>query len=140
VAETNSSSEPPRFVVSQRRPVVRSVYTIEITRPPKLRRHDISDDELEILRITAVDGFLEAFWGCLGALFAALPSAIDSAWDAWFSKSPHPLTVVHMIEIAIVIAAFSAAITLRLVTRRNQQRTNDLVKGIRKREVVDTTD
>lgn len=138
MADTNTSVDPPHFVRHQP-PVLRPVYIIETTRPPTIRRHDISDDELELLRITAVDGFLEAFWGCVGALFAALPSAIESAWDAWFSKTPHSLTLIHTIEIVIVVAAFSAAVTLRLVIRRNNQRTNDLVKNIRNRE-VDTAD
>ena len=67
--------------MSHRPPVLGPpLYNFEITRPPTLIRHDISDDEVEILRITAIDGFLEAFWGCIGASFAALPAAIGSAW------------------------------------------------------------
>ncbi|MGH7044912.1 MAG: hypothetical protein ACREE2_00810 [Stellaceae bacterium] len=87
-----------------------------------------------MLGITAVDGFSEAFWGCVGAAFAALPAAIESIWGAWLTTPPQSLTVVHLVEVSIVVAALSAAATLRLVTRRKVLRTRDRIKAIRQRQ------
>ena len=83
---------------------------ITTTAPDEIRRHNISDDELERLMAGCeTEGQTGTFWGLVGAAVAALPSAGESLWNAYAVQPAVNLSVYHLIEVIIVVASAAGA-------------------------------
>lgn len=118
----------------RRRGNAESAFKISTTAPDELRRHNISDEELEMLTRDNRDGLSEAFWGLVGAAAAALPSAGESLWDAFAAKTPVALNPLHLIEVMIVVGGIVGAIIIKIVSRGRSNRVTELVTSIRGRQ------
>lgn len=85
-------------------------YTVEVSRPKKIVRHDISDEELDILCRGATGHRLEALWVSLGASISSAPSAVPALVKKWRGvKSgediiPYSIPGVDLIHILIFVA------------------------------------
>ena len=88
-------------------------YEIKIstTVPDKIVRHNISDEELDVLCDSSRDELWELRWAALGALLSALPAAMEGLYR--YVTSPEgqmgPLTLFQ-----VLIAFVSAAVWLVL--------------------------
>jgi hypothetical protein len=109
------------------------VFKISTTAPEEIRRHNISDEELELLSGCIQDGLSDAFWALVGGALAVSPSAIAALWNAYFKKPPDALGALHLMEILILVGTLTPAIAIRLVNRSRRERAKDLVTRIRAR-------
>ncbi len=107
--------------------------SIRTTQPEELIRHNISDEELEMLKDTNRDGLNELFWGCVGAALASLPPACESLLKAYHETPAVPITIAHQAEIIIFVVTTAVAIVLLVISRSRSRRATDLVEGIRRR-------
>lgn len=106
---------------------------IETTRPERLLRHNISDEDLEMLAGLRREGLSEVFWGLFGASIVSLPPSIAALVDTYSSSPPAPLTVLHLVEIAISAAAITATVLTLIIWRVWGHPARDLVSEIKKR-------
>ena len=106
---------------------------IVTTKPSELRRHNISDEELEMLKQNSTDGMSEIFWGLAGAACAAAPSALETIWKAYIEKPNTPISVLHLVEIGIVLLGAGGAVLVKLLSRGRGVRLEKLITGIRSR-------
>lgn len=107
---------------------------VATTIPDELRRHNISDEELEMLTIESKDGLSEMFWGFAGAAAAALPSAAEAIWNAYIEKNAVPLNLLHLAEIIIVFVCIVGAALVRIVSGGRSKRVEKLTATIRSRQ------
>lgn len=106
---------------------------IEYTRPTFILRHDISDEELTMLENARRDGMAEAFWGFLGAGLAAVPSALEAVWKAYIENPETPLSIIHLIEIGIVLVAFAVVTAIHIIANSRGKTTKTVIETIRAR-------
>jgi hypothetical protein len=111
---------------------------IKTTQPDELLRHNISDEDLEMLKDTNRDGLEGAFWGCFGAALASLPPSCESLLKAYIESPSTPLTIVHLAEIIIFIATAAISIALYIVSNSRSKRATTLVEKIRARTALPT--
>jgi hypothetical protein len=114
--------------------LVSSQLKIVTTGPEFLLGHWISDEQLEMLRSVNRDGLSEAFWAFVGAAFAAFPSAVEAVWSAYLENPHVPLSVLHLIEVGIVIGSACIACCIWLISGWKSKRVKDLVDEIRGRQ------
>jgi hypothetical protein len=108
---------------------------IETSGPISIRRHLISDEQLEMLTTLNREGLSEAFWAFVAGALGALPSAGEALWNAYVVQPPIPLTPIHLCEVAIVLICAALATAMKVVSARRARRSVDLVKRIRNQPV-----
>jgi uncharacterized membrane protein YedE/YeeE len=99
-----------------------------------LLRHNISDEELEMLTQDTRDGLSEAFWAFTGAAIAVFPTAVDSLWKAFIVRPATPLDPLQLVNISIVVGTVVGAAILRIVWSRRSNRARALAANIRARQ------
>lgn len=107
-----------------------SEYPIRITKPSEILRHDISDEELNLLASTKRDSFSEAFWAMVGAAVVALPPAIKAIVNYAHGAS---VDGVGILEIAIFLVTVSIGGTIWVVGASRSKTASNLVAEIRAR-------
>ena len=112
-------------------------YKISTTKPDNLRRHDISDEELEMLSGESRDGLSEAFWAFVGVVLGALPSACQAFYRAFWAVPRIPLSITHLVEIIEVCGAIIGIVIVRWVSRGRSSRIKQLVQTIRARKTTE---
>jgi hypothetical protein len=117
------------FASSAARPV-----QILTTQPAQLLRHNISDEELEMLGATNRDGLSEALWGCVGAAIALLSPVAEALWKAYIETPSTGLTILHLFEVAAFIGTSSVAITISVVSSSRGKRAQGIISDIRGRQ------
>ena len=55
-------------------------FVVATTKPDRLLRHDISDEELEVLCEMSSSHLIEAMWAALGAFIGFSPSSIQAIY------------------------------------------------------------
>ena len=103
---------------------------ISTTSPAEILRHNISDEQLDALTRDSGDGLSEMFWGFVSAAVAALPSAGEATWNAFFAIPKVPLSILHLIEIIIVSGAVACAIVVKIISRGRRDRVKELADKI----------
>jgi len=106
---------------------------IETTGDIVLRRHLISDEQLNMLAGENRDGLSEAFWAFVAGALGSAPSALESLYGSYFQKPPIPLTLVHLLEVIILAICVALGIGVHFVRSRRTQRVEDLVEKIKTR-------
>jgi len=95
---------------------------IRTTHPDELLRHDISDEELEMLGENKKSFFHEFMWAALTGAIGSGPAATHNIHSAFFATPASALTAFELIEIVIffgfVILACFAAVAMRLEMKR----------------------
>ena len=83
-------------------------FAIATTAPDELLRHNISDEELDMLCESRSDGATEGCWVALGALAASAPAALPAMLNYHTSQSPMGLAdflQIIIFWIALVVLA-----------------------------------
>lgn len=91
-------------------------HTIVTTMPDEIPRHNISDEELDMLCDPSRDELWETKWAALGAGLGALPTAVDALLD--FSRPTGVLTVLDLVQVLIAVVAIAVWVVLRFVVQR----------------------
>jgi hypothetical protein len=106
---------------------------IRTTLPAELRRHNISDEELEMLMQDSRDGLTEAFWAFVGGFLASLPPTLETITRSFFGEHPEPINIVHLCEIVISAVCFALAVATMFLGRGKSKRIRTLGSEIRAR-------
>ena len=115
------------------KPGTTTAYKIERTSPDVLRRHDISDEELEKLADTKRDYLWEGKWVALGVFLGVAPACLDELGEAYVADPGSPLSVGDLFQVVVFFASAVAFVILRRVMKRKSSDAKDLATAIRER-------
>jgi hypothetical protein len=112
-----------------------STVPIEIvtTQPAQLLRHNISDEELEMLATIRREGLGEAVAATAGAAVALAPAVGETIWKAYIETPFTPISIFHLIEIVAFGATTAVGIAVYLLSGSRGNRVRELVQEIRGR-------
>jgi hypothetical protein len=126
ISKDTTSTRPGHFLPGHFLPV-------QTTRPPILIRHDISDEELEMLKEGSRDGLSGALWAFAGAALSAIPPGGMAVYMAYVQDPPEPLTGLGLIEILLLFGCAILVIAIKFIAFGRVKRVKDLVGNIRSR-------
>lgn len=104
---------------------------IKTSQPDSLLRHNISDEQLQMLSDLKRDGLYQLGWAAVGGVAGSVVPAIEAVWRSYAETPAHPLTVVGLLNIAVLLISLTAAGISFPVARSRAQAASDLVKQIR---------
>ena len=104
------------------------------TAPEEIIRHNISDEELEMFLNSNRDGFSETMWACVGISAGVITSVIEKVHLAFFDASKTPLTIISLIEIAMLFLSLGIASAIFFASKSKGKTTKNLIDEIRKRK------
>lgn len=107
-----------------------SGYSIKRTMPDELIRHDISDEELDMLCDGRKDSAWEAMWVALGLSCGALPGSISAVM---FYLDKQEITAVNLVTLLICVAAIVLSLALFLICQGRSGISRSLKARIRGR-------
>lgn len=105
--------------------------TIRRTAPDELLRHDISDEELDMLCDSRRDNLSEGMWACIGGALGGVPSAIPALVHYWNSTTPMPLS--DLLQIIVFAVAGAIGFVLWHICSSRSGRATSLQAEIRNR-------
>ena len=92
-----------------------SGYNISQTRPDKLIRHDLSDEELGELAGMRREYLWEGMWGAAGAALGSAPGAIAALLNRYSGETPVPISAGDLVQIIILFVGFAIAAILGIL-------------------------
>ena len=101
------------------------------SRPNHILRHDISDEELEMLCESKSDFVTEFIWVGLGGMLGSLPTTFVSLMG--YSASTTALPATDLIQILIFFLSLGIVIVAAVVAINRGRRSKDLRTAIRDR-------
>lgn len=105
-------------------------YSIACTMPDQLLRHNISDEELDVLCDPPRDDMRELKWAAFGALFSSIPGAAD----ALLGYSPtEPVGRLALFQIVVLFVSAAVWLVLQFAVRRRTRTAHDKRTEIRAR-------
>ena len=107
---------------------------IIVSRPDEIIRHEIADEELQMLSDLRRDWTMEAFWGFSGAAIGAVKGAFSALSAAYGEDTEKPMPSGDLFEIILFFVCFFLAAILLTVSQSRGSRASDLVKTIRNRK------
>lgn len=105
---------------------------ISTTMPDELLRHDISDEELDVLCDPSRDELWELKWAAFGAFLATVPSAVEGLYR-YSSSANKEMSVLTLIQLAITLVALAIWLVLRFVVPQRTAKSIDKRDQIRAR-------
>ena len=113
-----------------------STIPFSTTRPDKLIRHNISDEELTMISSSNRDYLLESIWGLFGLGAGLLFPSISSIRDAYFLEPNASLSLIDLLQIIFCSVSLIVAITIMVIRWRGNKDATNLVNEIRNRKAV----
>lgn len=116
-----------------------SVLVVATGMPDEIRRHNISDEELEMLREWRTDQLTQVWFAGIGALAGSFVSAVRAVYQAFWvdEKNMKPIGVVEICEIGVAVAAVTTLVVCYVIRKPRQQSLNEKISEIRSRSKVD---
>jgi hypothetical protein len=113
-----------------------STHTIPVltTIPNSVLRHNISDEELEMLSSSHTSGIENFMWAMVGASFGAVSAAFRNVYNAFFVDQPAPLSGGQLFEIILFIIPLFMAFGAAYVCHGRANGKNKLLIDIRSRQ------
>jgi hypothetical protein len=108
-------------------------FKIVTTRPSEIRRHDISDEELEMLADTKHDHLTECMWAAIGGAVSSFPGAFADVYAAYFVENAPGLSGFALFEVTIFVVSFTAAVCLTVIASVRGKKAGHLVERIKAR-------
>ena len=105
------------------------------SRPNHILRHDISDEELEMLCESKSDFVTEFIWVGLGGMLGSVPTTFVSLMG--YSASTTALPATDLIQILIFFLSLGIVIVAAVVSINRGRRSKDLRTAIRDRSSGD---
>lgn len=106
---------------------------IATTAPDTLLRHDISDEELEMIGGVKRDGFAEFMWAMVSLAVGAAPAGIEAIYKSYLAATPAPLSALGLVQVILMVAGIVLALATGVAIRRRGKPVADLVEAIRAR-------
>ena len=104
---------------------------IRTSQPDSLLRHNISDEQLEMLADLKREGLTEAGFAGVGVAGGALVPAADAILTAYVDKPAEALSVVGLINVILFAGGVLVAGFCFIVTKHRGKRAKSLVEQIR---------
>lgn len=114
---SSTQSKPPRTLT---------------TKPDVLLRHDISDEQLDILTTNSIDR--GAMWTCWGFVLGSVYPISGNIYFAYFSPNIIPMNGAELLHFGLGLICFGVATVLAMVTHRDKGKAHKLAHDIRQRE------
>ncbi|WP_170566290.1 hypothetical protein [Ruegeria atlantica] len=108
-------------------------YQIQTSQPEVIQRHDISDEELDMLCQSRSDMALEILLVALGSAVGTLPVAIPTLYSAFAVKGPINLTAGSLLQILIFFGSLTCLAATGVVYARRAKSSVSLRDSIRRR-------
>ena len=105
---------------------------ISTSLPDEIHRHNISDEELDVLCDPSRDELWETKWAAVGAFLGTAPSAIQTGWNYWNSETSK-LSIIGLVEILIMVVALAIWFVLRFVVSQKKSTSQEKRDEIRTR-------
>ncbi len=109
-------------------------YNISLSQPDEIVRHDISDEELQMLSDLKRDWTMEAFWGFLGGAIGVAKGAYSALLTAYGGDTKNPMPSGDLFEVILFFVCFSLGVLLFIVTISRSSGAVNLVANIRDRK------
>ena len=116
-SRSSTQSRPPRTLT---------------TKPDVLIRHDISDEQLDILITNNIDR--GAMWTCWGFVLGSVYPIYGHIYFAYFSPNIIPMNGAELLHFGLGLICFGVATVLAIVTRRDKGKAHKLAHDIRQRK------
>lgn len=96
-------------------------------------RHNISDEQLELLRRGGRSWVRDAMWAMIGAAVSAAVPALDAINKAYLAQNREPLSWPSLTGVIVFASTLILAVVLGLISHRDEIGVSTLVKDIRNR-------
>ena len=106
-------------------------YNISRTTPNVLLRHDISDEELQVLVDMKRDYIWELKWVVVGIALGSAPSSLDHYQNFWTDRAP--LSGGGLFSIVVTMVSLAIFVLLLFVMRSKSRTAEELAGDIRAR-------
>jgi hypothetical protein len=104
-------------------------YVVMRTSPDKLLRHDISDEELDMLCQSRRENLDGGMWAALGTVAGSLPGAVSGIINYFIAK----LSLAELIQLILCSIGIALAITFYCLATGRGKLGHNLKELIRKR-------
>lgn len=112
-------------------------YVLSTTHPEALGRHDISDEELEMVTQSPPDRLWEAMFTSAGVALGSSVPAITAVWSAYlrglFGFAAKPLSAEDALQVVLFAAAVAVTVVCWHATKGRQSAVDKLKDDIRAR-------
>ena len=108
-------------------------YNISRTTPDELLRHDISDEELNVLGDMRRDYLWEGMWVALGITVGVAPACLEALIESYGGENTVALPPTDLAQIIIFFGAFLVFGIICWVMKSKSKVARDLVKKIKER-------
>lgn len=88
-----------------------SEIPVETSFPDTIVRHNISDEELDVLTSSQSN---EAMWAFVGITTGALIPAVNTVYKAFYASPPVPITGIGLLQIGLFVLGASVAVALKI--------------------------
>ena len=112
--------------------VSQGTLPVQTSEPDFIQRHNISDEELEMLCEGKKDLVLEFLWIAIGIFIGSMPSALVAMVD-YNNADATKMPLDDLIQIVLFWVAFVATIILAIVAIKRNNRSEVLQDKIRER-------
>jgi len=108
------------------------------TKPESIQRHDISDEELDMLSETRREWLIEAIWGMVGIAFGSVIPAGQSFYASFLAVADLrvALNFTGLIQLMMLSGSILLAAGFGIIAYRRGKTQDDLVTKIRNRKSV----
>lgn len=100
--------------------------------PKTITRHDISNEELDILTINDTDR--GAMWMCAGIVLGSAVPILQKCYSAFIEEPKIPLDITITIQIVISSICLALAVYIGIKTHKDRNRSQRIAIEIRSRD------
>jgi len=113
--------------------VSQGTLPVQTSEPDFIQRHNISDEELEMLCEGKKDLVLEFLWIAIGIFIGSLPSAVVAMANYWKAEQAIKMPLDDLIQIILFWVSLVATGILVVVSTKRSKRSIALQVSIRER-------
>ena len=113
--------------------VSQGTLPVQTSQPDFIQRHNISDDELEMLCEGRKDLVLEILWIAIGVMIGSFSSACVAMAEYRNSAATEKMPLDDLIQIVLFWVALVATVILTIVSTKRHKRVKGLQEQIRER-------
>ena len=106
---------------------------VATTKPDKLLRHDISDEELDGVSQMSNSHLVEGMWAAFGACIGVFPATCAAIYNAYFANKTESMGVFDLSQTILCFVSLSVGLVLLYVIKNTTCNVTTLVNEIRSR-------
>jgi hypothetical protein len=128
MAATEETEEPVGVAETQS-----SNYAITRTMPDELLRHDISDEELEMLKNSRHDQLRAFAWAMIALAAGAAPAALNALFASYAPDATRTMSLLDQVQVTLMAVGSALGAGAHLLCNTRSKDAEDLAEKIRKR-------